>query len=121
MKFGLSFNALNGEIIPDLYSDEYEFDANEYQNGILNINSIWMPLQTLRITSVKMLHLRTNNSLIFLLKISITNQYGCFNLLNSRTISFRIMRLFAFNNQIRLRWLSAYLGLTHRDRITNTQ
>jgi hypothetical protein len=30
-KPGISFNALNGEIIPDLYSDEYEFDANEYQ------------------------------------------------------------------------------------------
>jgi hypothetical protein len=28
-KPGLSFNALNGGIIPDLYSDEYEFDANE--------------------------------------------------------------------------------------------
>ncbi len=30
-KPGISFNALNGEIIPDLYSDKYEFDANEYQ------------------------------------------------------------------------------------------
>ncbi len=30
-KSGISFNALNGEIILDLYSDEYEFDANEYQ------------------------------------------------------------------------------------------
>jgi len=30
-KPGISFNALNGEIITDLYSDEYEFDANEYQ------------------------------------------------------------------------------------------
>ncbi len=30
-KPGISFNALNGEIIPDLYSDEYEFDDNEYQ------------------------------------------------------------------------------------------
>jgi hypothetical protein len=30
-KLGVSFNALNGEIIPDLYSDEYEFDANGYQ------------------------------------------------------------------------------------------
>jgi hypothetical protein len=29
-KPGLSFNALNGEIIPGLYSDEYEFDANDY-------------------------------------------------------------------------------------------
>jgi len=28
---GISFNALNGEIIPVLYSDEYEFDANEYR------------------------------------------------------------------------------------------
>jgi len=27
----ISFNAINGEIIPDLYSDEYEFDANEHQ------------------------------------------------------------------------------------------
>ena len=27
----LSFNALNGEIIPDLFSDECEFDANEYR------------------------------------------------------------------------------------------
>ncbi len=30
-KPGISFNALNGEIIPDLYSDEYEFHVNEYQ------------------------------------------------------------------------------------------
>ena len=30
-KQGISFNALNGEIIPDLSSDEYDFDANEYQ------------------------------------------------------------------------------------------
>ncbi len=30
-KPGISFNALNGEIISDLYSDEHEFDANEYQ------------------------------------------------------------------------------------------
>ncbi len=30
-KPGISFNDLNGEIILDLYSDEYEFDANEYQ------------------------------------------------------------------------------------------
>ena len=30
-KPGISFNALNGEIIPDLYSGEHEFDANEYQ------------------------------------------------------------------------------------------
>ncbi len=35
-KPGLSFNALNGEIIPDLYSDEYEFDANEYQKWHLD-------------------------------------------------------------------------------------
>jgi hypothetical protein len=27
----ISFNAFTGEIIPDLYSDEYEFDANEYK------------------------------------------------------------------------------------------
>ena len=30
-KPGISFNALNREIIPDLYSDEYKFDANEYE------------------------------------------------------------------------------------------
>jgi hypothetical protein len=30
-KHDISFNALNGEIIPGMYSDEYEFDANEYQ------------------------------------------------------------------------------------------
>ncbi len=30
-KPGISFNALNGETIPDLYSDEYELDANEYK------------------------------------------------------------------------------------------
>ena len=30
-KPGLSFNVLNGGNIPDLYSDEYELDANEYQ------------------------------------------------------------------------------------------
>ncbi len=35
-KPGISFNALNGEIIPDLYSDEYEFDANEYQKWHLD-------------------------------------------------------------------------------------
>ena len=35
-KSGVSFNALNGEIIPDLYSDEYEFDANEYQKWHLD-------------------------------------------------------------------------------------
>jgi hypothetical protein len=28
-KPGIRSNASNGEIIPDLYSDEYEFDANE--------------------------------------------------------------------------------------------
>ncbi len=33
---GISFNALNVEIIPDLYSDEYEFDANEYQKWHLD-------------------------------------------------------------------------------------
>ena len=35
-KAGISFNALNGEIIPDLYSDEYEFDADEYQKWHLD-------------------------------------------------------------------------------------
>jgi hypothetical protein len=30
-KPGISFNALNGETIPDLYSDEYKFYANEYK------------------------------------------------------------------------------------------
>ena len=35
-KPGLSFNALNGQILPDLYSDECEFDANEYQNWHLD-------------------------------------------------------------------------------------
>jgi hypothetical protein len=30
-KPGIRFNALNGEIRTDLYSDEYEFEANEYQ------------------------------------------------------------------------------------------
>jgi hypothetical protein len=30
-KPGISFNALNEEIIPNLYSDEYECDANENQ------------------------------------------------------------------------------------------
>ncbi len=35
-KTGISFNALNGEIIPDLYSDEYEFDTNEYQKWHLD-------------------------------------------------------------------------------------
>ena len=35
-KPGLSLNALNGEVIPDLYSDEYEFDANEYQKWHLD-------------------------------------------------------------------------------------
>jgi hypothetical protein len=30
-KPSIGFNALKGEIIPDLYSNEYEFDANEYQ------------------------------------------------------------------------------------------
>jgi hypothetical protein len=30
-KPGISFKALNGEIILDLYSDEYELDANDYQ------------------------------------------------------------------------------------------
>ena len=28
-KRDISFNALNGEIIPDLYSDMYDFDAND--------------------------------------------------------------------------------------------
>jgi hypothetical protein len=35
-KPGISFNALNGEIIPDLYSGEYEFDANGYQKWHLD-------------------------------------------------------------------------------------
>jgi hypothetical protein len=35
-KPGLSFNALNGEIIPNLYSDEYELDAIEYQKWYLD-------------------------------------------------------------------------------------
>ena len=44
-KPGISFNALNGETISALYSDEYEFDASEYQNGIFNTNLILMSLQ----------------------------------------------------------------------------
>ena len=35
-KAGISFNAFNGEIIPDLDSDEYEFDAHEYQKWHLD-------------------------------------------------------------------------------------
>jgi hypothetical protein len=35
-KTGISFNALYGEIIPDLYSDEYEVDANENQKWHLD-------------------------------------------------------------------------------------
>ena len=35
-KPGISFNPLNGVIIPDLYSDEYEFDANESQKWHLD-------------------------------------------------------------------------------------
>ncbi len=35
-KTGISFNALIGEIIPDLYSDEYEFGAHEYQKWHLD-------------------------------------------------------------------------------------
>jgi hypothetical protein len=35
-KPGISFNALNAEIIPNLYSDEYEFDANEYRKWHLD-------------------------------------------------------------------------------------
>ena len=39
-KPGISINTLSGDIIPDLYLDEYDFDTIEYQNGILIINLI---------------------------------------------------------------------------------
>ena len=35
-KPGISFSALNGEIISNLYSDADEFDANEYQKWHLD-------------------------------------------------------------------------------------
>jgi hypothetical protein len=35
-KPGISINTLNGDFIPDLYSDEYEFDTNEYQKWHLD-------------------------------------------------------------------------------------
>jgi hypothetical protein len=35
-KTGISINTLNGDIIPDLYSDEYEFDTSEYQKWHLD-------------------------------------------------------------------------------------
>ena len=110
----LSFNALNGEIRPDLYSDEYEFDANEYQKWHLDYKFNLDAAASVSNHKCENYASKDKSFLDLSAKDLLNKSIWIFHLLNlQRKISY-ILRLFAFTKPDSMMMvICLYFGLTH--------
>jgi len=94
-KPSISINTLNGDIIPDLYSDEHEFDTSEYQKWHLDYNFNLDAAASVSNYKCVNYASKTNHSLILPIKISPINQYGYSHLLTLLRNLDNILRRYA--------------------------